>query len=71
MGGLSRHGVNDPSVAFERAEQIVSLLPKNELTKLHKLDGKGAHLVNVLLDVGQEVNATVKGWLDECIEAGH
>ncbi|KAG8736025.1 hypothetical protein FRC10_009875 [Ceratobasidium sp. 414] len=64
------HGVDDPTFALERGEQTFSLLPKNEHTRLVKLDGKGAHLINVIADVATEVNGATREWLDECIRAG-
>ena len=56
---------------LERSEQIASLLPEHKLTRLIKMDGKGAHLVNVVLDVVPEFNSALSTWLDESIAAGH
>jgi hypothetical protein len=67
---LCRHGVDDPTVAFERAEHILSLLPRNKLTRLVKLDGRGSHLINVVAEVAPEVNVALREWLDECVKAG-
>ncbi|KAG8698338.1 hypothetical protein FRC09_007287 [Ceratobasidium sp. 395] len=67
---LILHGADDPTFGFDHAEQIHSLLPKNEHTRLVKFDGKGAHLINVLADVSVETNNATREWLDECIGAG-
>ncbi|KAG8678888.1 hypothetical protein FRC08_017401 [Ceratobasidium sp. 394] len=67
---LILHGVDDPTFALEHGEQILSLLPKSEHTRLVKFESKGAHLFNVLADIAPEVNAATREWLDECIGAG-
>ncbi|CAE7067814.1 unnamed protein product [Rhizoctonia solani] len=45
------HGEDGSTVPFECAEQIHSALPKNELTRIVKMDGKGAHLINEVAEV--------------------
>ncbi|KAF8595519.1 alpha/beta-hydrolase [Ceratobasidium sp. AG-I] len=67
---LILHGADDPSIPVERAEKLFPLLPKHELNRLVKLDGKGAHLINVVAEVAIETNAATRKWLDDCIEAG-
>ncbi|KAG8735826.1 hypothetical protein FRC12_017883 [Ceratobasidium sp. 428] len=65
------HGADDPTFPYSHAEDLYSLLPKNEHSRLVKLDGKGAHLINVLKDVAPEVNKATRQWLDEAIKAGY
>ncbi|KAF8595521.1 alpha/beta-hydrolase [Ceratobasidium sp. AG-I] len=67
---LVLHGVDDPTLSITRGEQIFSLLAEHQLNRLVKLDGKGAHLINIPADVALEVNAATRQWLDECIKAG-
>ena len=62
--------MDDPTLPIVRGEQIFSLLPEHQLTRFVKLDGKGAHLINIPADIALEVNAATRKWLDECIEAG-
>lgn len=67
---LILHGKDDPSIHFERAEQTFSLLPEHKLNRIVGLDGKGAHLINVVAEVAVEVNAATRDWLNDCIAAG-
>ncbi|KDN40233.1 hypothetical protein RSAG8_08296, partial [Rhizoctonia solani AG-8 WAC10335] len=75
LGGLIApvliiHGEDDTAILFECAEQIHSALPKNTLTRIVKMDGKGAHLINEVAEVAVAMNGVVRGWLDQCIQAG-
>ncbi|CUA77735.1 hypothetical protein RSOLAG22IIIB_06751 [Rhizoctonia solani] len=63
------HGEDDSTILFECAEHILSALPDNKLTRVVKMNGKGAHLVNEVAEVAIELNEMVKSWLDECIQA--
>lgn len=65
-----RHGANDPSISVDNAKKLFPLLPKYELNRLVILDGKGAHLINVVAEVAVETNAATRKWLDDCIAAG-
>lgn len=70
MTEVCRHGIDDPTLPLERGEEIFSLLPEHQLTRLVKLNGKGAHLINIPADVALEVNGATREWLNECIDAG-
>ncbi|QRV82012.1 alpha/beta hydrolase family protein [Ceratobasidium sp. AG-Ba] len=75
LGGLKApvlviHGLDDSTFPVDHGEQIESLLPKGKHTRLVKLDGKGAHVINVIKEVVPQLNTTTREWLDEVIKDG-
>ncbi|CAE6381015.1 unnamed protein product [Rhizoctonia solani] len=63
------HGEDDQTIPFECSEYIFSALPKKELTRIIKMDGKGAHLINEVREIAVVMNKIVREWLDDCIKA--